>query len=191
MTFELEIPVSNRVMFRQIVALMTTPDRPPTEISQWWNLGASEHTIHQEAVWHRLFASWAEKAQSLSEELIDQIASERHARFVVQYEALKQEEIARSRHWLRIKADLLCGAFVPPTGDLFGEPEPGPGWRSREDPTTRLVAMATDPEVPSAKRRSANETLEILRTMERSGMAPGPILVRPIGMLMIVPDHAP
>ena len=175
-------------MFRQTVAVMTGPDRSPAEINQWLSLGA--HAALQNADWDRLFESWAETARSLSERLVDRIASERHATFVAQYDTLRQNETARSRRWLCAKADLLCGAFVPPTRDLFGGPERGPDWRSRQDPLIRLISIATDPEVSSAKRRSANETLETYRAMEPSDMAPGPILIRPIGMLMLVPNDA-
>jgi hypothetical protein len=45
LTFEIEIPVSHRVVFRQIIAILASPDRPPVEISHWLAFGAAEHAI--------------------------------------------------------------------------------------------------------------------------------------------------
>ena len=103
------------------------------------------------------------------------------------FQAMEREETARSRQWLRVKADLLCGTFVAPTGDLFGGTAAGPIWRFQEDPTDRLVSLATCPETSPSKRREANEALETFRSIEPANAMPGPIVCRPIGMLMMVP----
>jgi superfamily II DNA or RNA helicase len=187
LTFELEIPIANRFVFREIIAVMTRPDRPPSESVQWLSLGAHEHSVANGGVWDRLFAVWAEEARPEAELLAGRIASQRYTAFVARYEALRQEETTRSRHWLRLKADLLCGPFIPPTADLFGAAEPGPVWRTQEDPASRLISLATCRDIPVSKRRDANDALEIFRSIEPSDAMPGPIVSRPIGMLMLVP----
>jgi hypothetical protein len=89
-----------------------------------------------------------------------------------------------------VKADQLCGRFVAATGDLFGDGEPGPEWRRQEDPVTRLVSFATDQETVGSKRREANDALDTFRAMQAANATPGPIVSRPLGMLMLVPRDA-
>jgi ERCC4-related helicase len=190
LTFEAEISVVHRVMLREIIAVFAAPDRTPVEIGEWLALGSPEREIHRDSVWDRLFASWATRARSRSARLVDRIVARRHAAFVARYEASKQQTLARSRRWSRVTADLLCGPFVAPTGDLFGEADPRPAWSVQEDPMLRLVAIATDPDVSGPKRRAANEALEAYRAMEPPDTPPEPARWRPIGMLMLVPDDA-
>ena len=190
LTFEIEIPVSNRAMFRQIVAVLARPDGPPKEMRQWLDLGRPEHTVPITQVWNRLFASWAGAAKSDSVSILSQIASRKHAAFRAEFDESRQEEAGRARRWLRMRADLLCGAFVSRTGDLFGGHAPGPVWRHEEDPLTRLILFAADPETPGPKRRDANETVETFHQINPSEAAPGPVASRQIGMLMLVPADA-
>jgi hypothetical protein len=187
-TFEIEIAQAGPVVFRRIVAVMAMPDRPPAEIRDWLCLGTRECLAG--TVWDRLFASWAEPARPATEALVHDIADRQHEMFAAAHEASSRDQASRSRHWLRTRANHLCGPFIPPTGDLFGEPASGPDWRSREDPLTRLISFATDTETPAAKRREANETIAALRTVEARYSALGPVTYRPLGMLMLVPADA-
>jgi hypothetical protein len=190
LTFLLEISAENRVVFRKIIAVTTSPGRPPTEASDWLNFGASDLRVAHNGIWSRLFASWAESARSEAALLVGRIASQTFETFVAQYEASRLEESVRLQHWLRVKADRLCGRFLAATDDLFGAPEPGPAWRRQHDPMARLVSFATDRDVPAPKRREANETLETFRAVQPPKAMPGPVLSRPIGMLMLVPRDA-
>jgi ERCC4-related helicase len=190
LTFVIEIRVSNRTVFSEIVAVKATRDHVPTVISQWVSLGESECTISGEVVWERWFASWSESAGLASECLISRIASQRYDAYTERYEATKREGAARSRRWLNVKANQLCGAVSQPTGDLFGEEEPGPIWRSQKDPMARLISFATDPVTPGPRRREANDVLETFRAIEAVEAMPDPIVFRPIGMLMLVPRDA-
>jgi hypothetical protein len=187
LTFEMEISIGSRVAFREIIAVMVRPDYPPAESDQWMALGTSKYFVSDESVWDRQFAYWASQGLLDSELMVSGIGLQKHEEFVERFEAMKHEGTARSRHWLRVKTDLLCGAFAPPTGDLFGASASGPEWRFQEDPMTRLISLATCPETPPSKRREANETLEAFRTIEFPSALPGPIVSRPIGMLMLVP----
>jgi hypothetical protein len=187
-TFEIQIPIENRVVFRRIVTVMTTPDRPPEEIRDWPTL--CDPACAMENVWDRLFAFWAEPAWAETDAFVSAIADREHDAFVAGHLTSRREQAGRSRRWLRVRADLLCGPFVSPTGDLFGAPRPGPAWRTQEDPLSRLISLATDPETSVAKRREANDTLETRQAAENRNAAPGPVMHRPIGMLMLVPADA-
>ena len=55
---------------------------------------------------------------------------------------------------------------------------------------TRLVSFATDRDVTGSKRREANDALNTFRAMQAANVTPGPIVSRPIGMLMLVPRDA-
>ena len=191
LTFEIEAQVASRVVFREVIAVLAGPRRPPTECKQWLDLGTPEPSVPIESIWARMFAPWAESALTEATSLAGRIASARHESFMRRFEASRREEIDRSRRWLRVRADLLCGAFVPPTEDLFGESDKGPGWRSQEDPTRRLISLATDRNTPEPRRRAANEVLETFPKMEHSHAMPDPVVSRPVGMLMLVPRDAP
>jgi hypothetical protein len=137
-----------------------------------------------------LFGYWAEIGQKNSESMLGRIASQKQEAFMARHEVSKQEEIERSRRWLRVKANQLCGAFVPETADLFGDFHDGPAWSRQDDPLARLVSFATDPETPKPKRRDANVALEIVGSIEHSYARPDSIVCRPVGMLMLVPRDA-
>ncbi len=67
------------------------------------------------------------------------------------------------QHWLRNRANDICGTFVPCTGDLFGVVAHGPAWSSISAPLDRLAAFATDGSNPPAQRRAANSTVELFQ----------------------------
>jgi superfamily II DNA or RNA helicase len=192
LTFEVEIMVTHLVAYRQIVAVMAQPDRPPAEASQWFVNGMADFTACQfEQVWDRWFAPWAEPARVDAGFLADRIAAQRHSAFVARYEASRTDIAAQSLRWLRARADLLCGgAFAAPTGDLFGKPDSGPAWRYEADPVSRLISLATHPDTAAAKRREANGALETFRDVQATGAMPDAAVSRPIGLLMVVPRDA-
>ena len=186
-TFELEFTAAHRTTFREIVAIVARPNRPPVECKNWLAFGDQDHACAQEAVWNRLFSPWAASAQEAADQVIGELASQRHAQFVADQQAAAQQETTRLQHWLRVKADQLCGTFVAPTGDLFGEPAAGPIWRRQQDPLTRLLSFAIERDVSVSKRREANDVLATFRAMQAANPASGMIASRPIGMLMLVP----
>jgi hypothetical protein len=191
LTYEMEIAVSNRSMFRRIIAIMARPDGSLTDICDCWPADITDvTTLPADSVWDRWFATWAEPLRPRADLLADRIASQCQQAFVDRRVAHTREHMSQSHRWLTARADLLCGAFVPRTVDLFGGPEQGPTWRYQADPVHRLVSLATDPETSSAKRREANDALATFRAAAASDAAPGTITVRPIGLLMLVPSHA-
>jgi superfamily II DNA or RNA helicase len=189
-TFELEISLRDRVVFREIVAVLIRPDRLPVEFSQWLSFGASDHVVSAANVWDNFFEFWAPPADSDIEVLISGIASRRYKAFIERYQSLRQAQTDQARRWLMVRSERLCGAFMPPTGDLFGGSKSEPSWRDQNDPLLRLIAFATDPDVPAPKRRDANETLEVFHANGSSDASPDAIVTRPVGMLMLVPGNA-
>jgi hypothetical protein len=190
LTFQLEIAVAHRVVLREIIAVIAGPNRPPAECREWLALPTTDHRSPHEEVWSKLFSPWAAAARSSAELVAGQIAAQSHARFLADFAVSTQHASARSRHWLQVKADQLCGTFAAPTGDLFGEPESGPIWRRQQDPFTRLVSFAIGWDVTVSKRREANDVLDTFRAMQAVNTTPGPILSHPVGMLMLVPRDA-
>ena len=67
-----------------------------------------------------------------------------------------------------VRADDICGAFVPPTGDLFGAAAHGPDWQSLSAPLDRLAAFTADADNSPARRREANSVIELFQRRGRS-----------------------
>jgi hypothetical protein len=91
---------------------------------------------------------------------------------------------------LRGRAEDICGAYGPRTGDLFGAAAPGPDWQWLEAPLDRLAGFAADGSNPPPRRREASSAVALFqqRSTEltaRTSLLP-PVL-SPIGMLMLVP----
>jgi hypothetical protein len=189
-TFELEISIQSRVVFRETVAVLLRPDRVPIEFSEWLNFGAPEHAVSAVNVWDDLFETWAASVEPDVDALISAIASRRHEAFIERYQSLRQARLDQARRWLMVRSERVCGTFMPQTGDLFGGSNPDPGWREQNDPLLRLIAFATDPEVPAPKRRDANEALEVFHANGALDSSPGPIVTRSVGLLMLVPGNA-
>jgi hypothetical protein len=100
-------------------------------------------------------------------------------------------EAADLRRWLGLRADDICGVAVARMGDLFGLEAAVPDWKSLQDPLDRLAAFAADAGNPTARRREANSVVALFRRRvdeQVSRMALSPSRLRPIGMLLLVPD---
>ena len=191
LTHEIKLAVANRTMFRRIAAIMAWPNRTPADVTHCLPSEMSDFvSFPADRVWDRWFVNWADQARLGAAVLLEEIASRCQRDFLEWHAAGARESAARSHRWLTVKADLLCGVFVPPTRDLFGGPEPGPAWRYQADPFGRLVSLATDPQTSATKRREANDALDVFRRIEMSAAAEIAITTRPIGMLMLVPRDA-
>jgi len=186
LTYEIEIATHGRPAYRRMLGVLAAPDRPPEPVDDPLAFATTE-TI---ADWTRDFAPWAGEARAASNALVWKIAEEDRNGFVVKHDTARRARLDRTRDWLRVRADLLCGPAEAPTGDLFGAPAPGPSWRYRTDPRTRLAAFATDPEVAAPRRRDANATLEMFGTLSAANGEPDAVVCRPLGLLMLVPADA-
>ena len=58
-----------------------------------------------------------------------------------------EREASDLQDWLRRRADDICGAFVPQTGDLFGATKVGPDWGLLSAPLERLAAFTADADI--------------------------------------------
>ena len=151
---------------------LPTPDAPPPDI------------------WRRMFQSWAEPrlahAASRAGLELTRIADAFTGRL---REACERDDDGLLR-WLRSRATAICGAAKPNIADLFGESATAGDWRSLSDPLQRLAGFATDAAEPAVKRREANAAIEICQRAYKNRdlrlKLSVPIL-RPIGMLMLVP----
>ena len=102
-----------------------------------------------------------------------------------------EREAIDLREWLRRRADDICGAFVPQTGDLFGAAAAGPAWRLLPTPLDRLAAFIADADNPPARRREASSAVELFqrRMAEQAARTAvsSPVL-HLTGKLMLVPQ---
>jgi hypothetical protein len=80
------------------------------------------------------------KAASIASAVMQRDASE----FTADHQEKAERGAGDLRNWLRRRADDICGAFVPQTGDLFGATNVGAGWRLLSAPIERLAAFTGD-----------------------------------------------
>ena len=182
LTFLAELPAGGRIVFRRLVGVLARDGQSPVACDPL----AFATPSHAEAVWDRWFAAWPGAVRAEAQDLALDIAAEWERSFLRDDEAVWREDLARSREWVRLRADRLCGPVAPAAGDLFGAPAGGEGWRHDPDPVTRLAGFAASAEAGPATRREAIETLETWHTRSRRD-EPGPMTLRQIGMLMVVP----
>jgi superfamily II DNA or RNA helicase len=130
------------------------------------------------------FAGWAPaaiaRAQGFASVVGDRIAS----RFAAAFDGRIARAQVALRAWLERRADELCGAFVPFTGDLFAVATAGGVGRDAEQ---RLAAVVADPAVTAAKRREAAEVLDRYRGVMGGWSPLPPPSVRVLGLLMLAP----
>jgi superfamily II DNA or RNA helicase len=194
LSFSIEIASTHRVELQTIVAVLLPKSGPAVELAEperWLRLGAQDRCIPPDGLWQRLFASWVPKRRSHAEK----IAATAMDRLTVEFARSQcngaDHETADLRRWLGLRADDICGVAVARMGDLFGLEAVVPDWKSLRDPLDRLAAFAADADNPTARRREANSVVALFRRRvdEQIGrMALSPSRLRPIGMLLLVPD---
>ena len=156
-----------------------------------WGQQSPQHTLHD--VWRELFASWAVprrvEAEAVATAAMHRVAS----RFTAAHQQRGARDHGDLRSWLRTRADGISGAYVPRTGDLFGDTATGRDWQWLADPVDRLTRFAADADNPPARRREANSTVELFLRRDKDAVARTalqPPDLRCIGMLMRVPLSA-
>jgi hypothetical protein len=193
LTFSGEMRNAVRTEFRCMIAILLPECGDPSEMSEpegWLRHSASDRSVACDDAWQRWFAHWLPDRQREAE-AIARAAMHRDAAAVIQDH---RRGIDREAHglenWIRLRADDICGAFAPQTGDLFGADWDGAVWRSLPAPIDRLAAFTADPDNPPARRREANSVVELFqrRTADRAARTTlsSPVL-QLIGMLMLVP----
>jgi len=194
LSFSIEIVSPRRVELQRVIAVLVSACGPPIEFAEperWLRLTTPDRAIPLEGVWQSLFASWVPHRASRAEEVATVAMHRVAAEFANTQRHHAERETADLQRWLQLRADEICGVNVPGMADLFGFAPSLPGWKSLSVPLVRLAAFAADADNPPAKRREANSAVALfrLRDEEReSRTALSQPRLRPIGMLLLVPD---
>jgi hypothetical protein len=143
--------------------------------------------VTEDDTWGRHFAAWAPDAITGAGAAASIIADKIVADFSVAYRDRVARDVAVARDWLGRRADELCGAAVPPTGDLFDTAASFDDWRSCRSAEQRLSGFATDRLVVSSQRRAAADVLGRFRLAVADPSALPPASLRMLGLLMLVP----
>ncbi|HTB46083.1 MAG TPA: helicase-related protein [Acetobacteraceae bacterium] len=196
LSYTVEIASVNRLELQLVIAVLLPVCGPPSEFPEperWLALAMPDRAIPADLVWQRLFASWLPKRQPQAEKFAAVIMDRVAADFVRTQRDRADQEVVDLQRWLRIRADDICGAHMPRTADLFGLAPTLPDWKSLPAPLDRLAAFAADADNPPARRREATSAVALFqrRAMERERRtALLPPRLRPIGMLLLVPEDS-
>ena len=194
LSFAIEIASARRVELQRIVAVLLPISGSPKELAEpesWLRLAAIDRAVPVEGLWQRRFASWVPRRLPEGEKIAASVMHLAATEFAGTQRDGAEREAAELQHWLRLRANDLCGAHVPHMADLFGAGPTVPGWKSSSAPLDRLAAFAADADNPAARRREANSVVALFqrRVEEReSRTVSSPPRLRPVGMLMLVPD---
>ena len=180
MTYEIEAPVGGPVPPRRMVSVAVLDGAPPAEADPALLAGGEDAPRASRTV--------PEDQLRAADKLAGEIAARFGEDAVRRWRAVTHERLTRARIWLRLRSDHLCGDLEAAVNDLFGAPPPGPAWRYLTDPRARLVSFATDPAVPAARRREANDLLALYQELTPDDQERSPVLCRPVGMLILVPE---
>jgi hypothetical protein len=182
------------VDIQRMIAVLVPVSGAAVEIpraEQWLRLADNDREIPSAGLWRDLFAAWAVRCQADAET----VATAAFQRMAVAFAAMRRgatdSEASELERWLRLRADSICGAFVPRTADLFGAVPTGPDWQLLAAPLDRLAAYVADGGNPSGRRREADSVVSLFqrRASEREGRGPvSPPILIPAGMLMLVPS---
>jgi superfamily II DNA or RNA helicase len=192
--FSTELRSTARIELQHIIAVLLPIVGAPIKLDrpeQWLRLTDPNRALAKLDMWHRLFASWVPTRQPEADAVANTTMQSEAARISVEYQQRAKREASDLQQWLRGRADDICGAFVPRTGDLFGAAAAGPEWLCLSAPLDRLAGFAADGNNPPARRREANSAVELFqrRGKERDGRTLlVPPVLRQVGMLMLVPQ---
>jgi superfamily II DNA or RNA helicase len=191
--FSVELRSARGLDIQRMIAVLVPVSGAAVEISQsqqWLRLAENDREIPTAGLWRGLFAGWAVRCRADAEA----VATTAIERMTVEIAAARRgatdREVAELERWLRLRADAICGAFVPRTADLFGAVPTGPDWQLLGEPLDRLAAFAADGGNPSGRRREADSVVSLFqrRVREREGRAAlSPPKLLPASMLMLVP----
>jgi hypothetical protein len=193
LTFGVAMRSAARAELQRVIAVLLRAQGDAVEVNEperWLQFAAPDQSLPTGDVWQTLFARWVPKRQCKAESIASAAMQRDAARFAADHQRKAGREAGELQDWLRRRADDICGAFVPQTGDLFGATKVGPDWGLLSAPLERLAAFTADADISQARRREANSAVELFqrRSVERAALPP-PVLSL-IGMLMLVPSVA-
>jgi ERCC4-related helicase len=195
LTYSAEMRSGARTEFQRTFAILLPVRGDAVEMTEpecWLRLAASGRSLSQVNVWQDLFACWVPSRVFEAEAAADAVMLRETAQVTTDHQRRSQTEASDLQDWLRRRANDICGAFEPQTGDLFGAAAHGPAWNLLPSPFDRLVVFAAEVNNTSARRREANSIVEFYqrRITEQAARAALSLPVRhPIGMLMLVPPE--
>ncbi len=96
-----------------------------SEPERWLRLAAPDRSLPAGDVWQTLFAHWVPNRQRQAASVASAAMQRDVAGFTADHQRRTEREASDLQDWLRRRADDICGAFVPQTGDLFGASQ---GW---------------------------------------------------------------
>jgi hypothetical protein len=193
LTFSIELRSATRTELRRIIAVLLPVDGGASELvdpERWLRLATQDRPFWPGNAWRDLFADWVPRRQSEAEAIAGAAMRREVARLRLDHRRSSKRQAMELQDWLRRRADDICGAFVPRTGDLFGAADARPAWQSLREPVERLAAFTADPNNPLPQRREANSVIELFQRQQGEHAARAPLsapILRPIGMLMLVP----
>jgi len=195
LTYVAEMRSATHVECQRIIAVLLPEGGDAVEVSppECWLHMAEGRQPSMLQPWHQLFANWVPKRQIVAEAVAAAAMRRDTEQFSIDHRHRADREAVDLARWLCGRADHICGAFVPRTGDLFGAGSPGADWQMLSEPIDRLAAFAADGGNPPARRREANSAVELFqrRCTECEGRTTlSPPFLRLIGMLMLVPVDA-
>jgi hypothetical protein len=191
--FSAELRSGRGVELQRIITVLVEASGAAIEIcdpERWQHLADKQREITAVGLWRDSFAEWVAHSHADAEA----VATKAMHRIVTEFTSARQgatdREAVEMGRWLKLRADGICGAFVPRTPDLFGDMPRGVDWQLLSAPTDRLSAFAADGGNPPGRRREADSVVALFqrRTKERetrAAMSP-PVLI-PVSMLMLVP----
>ncbi|HEY2616780.1 MAG TPA: helicase-related protein [Acetobacteraceae bacterium] len=194
LTFSAELRSAVRIEFQRTIAVLLPVHGDAVEVSEsaWWqDLAVAEQPRASQDAWRTRFAHWVPNRQPRAESVANAAMQRDAATVMTDHQSRSEREADDLRDWLGKRAEGICGAFVPQTGDLFGAAVDGPDWQSLSAPLDRLAAFTADASNSPARRREANSAVELCqrRSRERAAHAAlSPPVLRLIGMLMLVPS---
>jgi superfamily II DNA or RNA helicase len=179
----------------RVLAVRVGPAGAPEileEPSTWQQLLDPARAVRTSDVWASRFESWAPARRPAAEKAAAKAFSRIAAAFAEEHGELLQRDRTELDNWLQTRTTELCGRAIPPVqANLFDESAPTAStWQLSGDPIQRLGALATDADVPVARRAEAQTVLSLFdrrrnELERRSRLRPPQVM--PLGMLMLVP----
>jgi superfamily II DNA or RNA helicase len=196
LTYGAEIRSALRLELQCVLAVRLPMDGPPAlldDVQGWLRLGHPTRAIDPPGLWQRLFASWAPLRRPVADAFANAAMQRIAAPWLIDQADRIDREAIDLELWLGKRAEDLCGSALPRMDDLFGSAPVRPVWQDDAPPLHRLAAYAADAINPSLRRRAARSAVELYqrREKDRSDRAAlSPPVLRPIGLLMLVPAES-
>lgn len=184
------------VEYQRVIAVRVTAEGDPEvlgESPEWIRFADDRRALSGRGVWEKRFAGWVPAQQNAAIEAAALAFRALTDVFVGEHRLRTERDLQDLGQWVRLRANDLCGAAQPATGDLFAPADGRGAWQSLTDPVQRLAAFAVDRGASPRQRTEAEAVVKLykqrLDEIERRGRL---TIERPqaVGMLMLVPSEA-